>query len=108
MERAQIHRVLLCIARIGNLILFAFLFSTAPCVAKPPPLTRNERVIGELMLSHDHKKLERALRMIYSELDRAPKKSRPYWLSLAGLCELELAAKERPFCPSGSPIQTRF
>jgi TPR repeat protein len=48
------------------------------------------------MLSHDSGKLERALDMIYHELASAPVRSRPHWLSLAGLCELEIAAGQRP------------
>jgi hypothetical protein len=82
--------------KLCNLLLVALFFTAVPCLAKRPALTDNERLIGELMLSHDHSKLERALKMIYYELDNAPSKFRPRWLSLAGLCELEIAAGERP------------
>jgi hypothetical protein len=46
------------------------------------------------MLSHDRAKLERALKLIYHELQRSPLNSIPRWKSLAGLCELEIAGKE--------------
>lgn len=80
---------------IPKLILLAFGFITACCLAQSPPLTKNERLIGELMLSHNPGNLRRALKRIYSELEHVPNKSKAHWLSLAGLCELEIASSER-------------
>lgn len=81
--------------RICNLLFLGLLITATSSVATPPALTEKEQLIGELMLSHDRGKIEHALRIIYHELNVASTKAKPRWLSLAGLCELELAAQDR-------------